>query len=148
MHPDSIRLLEPEPSESYEADLHATVITARLGDKPAYEAISYTWGEDIFPEMLHLTVAGHTLRWEVRSKIQISENLASALRRFRRKDSKRTLWADAVCINQSDNLEKAWQVSLMKRIFKNAEQVLIWLGKETDETGPALEYVRQVATLA
>ncbi|PTB39558.1 hypothetical protein M441DRAFT_28675 [Trichoderma asperellum CBS 433.97] len=38
------------------------------------------------------------------------------------------LWADQVCINQSDNAEKAHQVQLMKEIYQSAVSTLAWLG--------------------
>jgi hypothetical protein len=48
----------------------------------------------------------------------------------------RLLGADAVCINQQDNDEKALQVPLMSRIYRQAQQVIVWLGDdETDSEG-------------
>lgn len=38
------------------------------------------------------------------------------------------LWADQVCINQSDNAEKAHQVQLMQNIYQSAVGTLAWLG--------------------
>ncbi|KAI9779440.1 MAG: hypothetical protein M1839_007405 [Geoglossum umbratile] len=40
------------------------------------------------------------------------------------------IWVDAICINQSDDLEKAEQVALMGDIYKSAQSVVIWLGRE------------------
>ena len=40
------------------------------------------------------------------------------------------LWVDAVCINQSDIEERGHQVKLMRRIYKNATRVLIWIGED------------------
>jgi hypothetical protein len=40
----------------------------------------------------------------------------------------RPLWADAICINQSDQKEKAIQVSMMGKIYSNAQTVIVWLG--------------------
>jgi len=37
------------------------------------------------------------------------------------------LWADQICINQSDNSERTHQVNLMRDIYSRAENVLIWL---------------------
>lgn len=43
------------------------------------------------------------------------------------------LWIDAICINQQDLKEKSHQVASMASIFKDAWQVVVWLGshKET-----------------
>lgn len=65
----------------------------------------------------------------------ISTNLGIALRRFRQTFKTRTLWADAVCINQADLVERSQQVSLMSAIYSKAEHVLAWLGH--DEKGDA-----------
>ncbi|KAI4926776.1 hypothetical protein J4E85_007071 [Alternaria conjuncta] len=37
-------------------------------------------------------------------------------------------WIDALCINQSDDVEKSLQVQRMGDIYKNAKEVLVWLG--------------------
>ena len=44
------------------------------------------------------------------------------------------LWADAVCINQKDNIEKGHQVAMMNEIYKRTGQVLIWLDAGDQET--------------
>jgi len=41
----------------------------------------------------------------------------------------RTLWVDAICINQGDREERQAQVLLMSRIYECAESILIWLGE-------------------
>jgi len=38
------------------------------------------------------------------------------------------LWIDAVCINQEDDAEKSFQVSMMGEIYYQADRVIIWLG--------------------
>lgn len=42
----------------------------------------------------------------------------------------RTLWIDALCINQKDNHEKSQQVRMMYQLYKQASRVVIWLGAE------------------
>lgn len=41
---------------------------------------------------------------------------------------------DQLCINQSDNTEKAIQVSLMSEIYAKASRVIIWLGLEDENS--------------
>jgi hypothetical protein len=55
---------------------------------------------------------------------------------------------DAISINQDDNKEKGQQVSLMARIFNEAVQVIASVGKESDQSGLALETLMQVMTKA
>ncbi|KAK5124719.1 hypothetical protein LTR85_001432 [Meristemomyces frigidus] len=83
-----------------------------------YEAISYTWGPPIFPETLRLGDV----------EMKITTSLFGALRRFRDCQEIVTLWADAICINQSDRQEREQQVSIMADVYSSAEHVLVWLG--------------------
>jgi hypothetical protein len=60
------------------------------------------------------------------------------------RDGRRSLWADSVC-NQEDKKEQNHQVKIMAMIYKGAESVLIWLGKETPKTRPAREFIESVS---
>jgi len=53
------------------------------------------------------------------------------------------IWIDALCINQADKQERQSQVGLMSRIYKGAQRIIVWLGKEDKYTAPALEYLRR-----
>ncbi|KAH7410679.1 heterokaryon incompatibility protein-domain-containing protein [Cadophora sp. MPI-SDFR-AT-0126] len=44
--------------------------------------------------------------------------------------SERIIWADALCIDQSNLEEKSHQVKEMAQIYKTAKRVLIWLGAD------------------
>lgn len=46
---------------------------------------------------------------------------------------------DALCINQDDVEERAQQVQMMRRIYESAEQTLVWLGSEADDSALAIE---------
>lgn len=59
----------------------------------------------------------------------ITRNLDTALRRLRRQECTRRLWVDALCINQSDDKERAHQVSMMDQIYACANQAVIYLGE-------------------
>lgn len=81
-----------------------------------YTAISYVWGDandtiDVIVDNQYLT---------------ITKNLYLALRRF---PEQRLIWADAICINQEDDLEKAQQVQQMATIYKTASSTVIYLGE-------------------
>lgn len=56
-------------------------------------------------------------------------NLWYALRRLRKK-SPRTLWVDAICINQQDDVEKSFHVAMMKDIFTACQVGILWLGED------------------
>lgn len=120
-----IRLLklQPGPPSSSDSPIHFTLVTANLYEDPgpSYEAISYCWGDSSNLQPVYCD-----------SKVLfVTHSLYTALLRFRQPDRVRTLWADAVCINQSNDLEKGQQVNLMTRIYSQPKSVLIWLGDDT-----------------
>jgi hypothetical protein len=39
------------------------------------------------------------------------------------------VWVDAICINQTDDLEKEHQIDLMRDIYSSAREVIMWLGE-------------------
>jgi hypothetical protein len=116
---NSVRLLKLFPGSKTKT-IQCELVQTPIDDVPEYEAISYVWGD---PNIrVPIQCNGTTL--------DITVSLAEALRRFRLSDSTRLLWADAICINQSDNLERNHQVGLMRHIYSSAATVLIWLGDD------------------
>ncbi|KAF4449597.1 hypothetical protein F53441_7164 [Fusarium austroafricanum] len=109
------------------------LITVSLDDNPTFSAISYLWGD-----------AENTERVIVNGIEQaITPSLANALeyvphhwkREFpQREPSSCRLWADALCINQNDDLEKGHQVQLMKSIYSSAELVFSCLDIDAQES--------------
>lgn len=85
-----------------------------------YEAISYVWGSKELSHQLYCPDASH---------LHITESLHTAFQYLRCKDRDRRVWADAVCINQSDLAERAAQVAMMAYIFQCARRTLVWLGE-------------------
>jgi hypothetical protein len=49
----------------------------------------------------------------------------------------KTIWIDALCINQEDVAERSSQVSKMGRIFKLTRKVISWVGESDRESGLA-----------
>lgn len=86
--------------------------------------ISYTWGEPTLSEPL--IVDGKQL-W-------ITKNLYLALRRLQFPYESRILWADGVCINQSNADERSQQVRIMRHIYQCASQALVYLGEHGDNS--------------
>lgn len=76
--------------------------------------------------------------------LPITHNLDVALRHIRHKDRKRSIWIDAICINQSSIEEKSRQVAIMGQIFSQADNVIIWLGPERDSSKEAIAILRQI----
>ena len=122
---ESFRVLELLPGEEDE-ELFTKLHIADLRISPPFEALSYFWGHS--KARVPISCNGRVLR--------ITSNLRDALRRSRRRDSSRFIWADAVCINQEGNLEeKSKHISYMRKIYSKAIRVVVWLG--LDDNGQA-----------
>ena len=67
--------------------------------------------------------------------LKVRENLYLGLRRLRSRTINAPLWADAICINQSNIPEQNQQVAKTRDIHQRARQVIIWLGEEADDSG-------------
>ena len=91
-------------------------------DTQEYEALSYVWGEETIT--IPITVN--------RKPFQATKNLEAALRALRRRDAERLLWIDAICINQASVEERNREVRRMYQVYRNAVQVVIWLGDGTE----------------
>ncbi|KAK3402324.1 heterokaryon incompatibility protein-domain-containing protein [Sordaria brevicollis] len=89
-----------------------------------YRALSYVWVE--------IEVNGE--------QFLVGENLHALLRRLHDDQEECWLWADAICIQQSDDEEKSWHVQRMGDIFKNAEMVYSWLGHGSEATDVAMDF--------
>ncbi|KAH8587973.1 heterokaryon incompatibility protein-domain-containing protein [Bisporella sp. PMI_857] len=117
-------------------------ILSPMATKPIYEAVSYVWGSVELLESIRVE-NGKSLG-ESSESLDISKNLACALRHLRYVREPRKLWIDAICINQKDFEERALEVKRMDRIFQYAERVVVWLGPQTEKTQLAfstLEYL-------
>jgi hypothetical protein len=54
------------------------------------------------------------------------------------------MWIDAICINQTDLVERSKQVQHMADIYKLASRVVIWLGEEKDRSTVALRALEEI----
>jgi len=87
----------------------------------SYEALSYVWGS---PGAEYLV--------EINGKpFRITKNLHEALRHLRLRNQDRIVWVDAICIDQDNKAEQGHQVEHMGDIYKEAAQVIYWLGPAT-----------------
>lgn len=116
---DSIRVIERLP-DVHPAPVSCIVRHVRLNEKPRFEATSYCWGN---PEPPKFVICNG-------KSLNITESPYIALHRLRNAAEPRTLWADAICINQQDIDEKNTQAPLVRKIYEMTEQVVLWLGEE------------------
>ena len=129
---NEIRILTVLPSYDKHSIIKCVLKIVSLDENPRYEAISYAWGD---PEECAAVRVGER-KWNIPS------NLEACLRRFHRQTKSRTLWADELCVSQTDIDEKGRQVVPMDRIFKQAAAVRIWLGPATSSSGRAMDLLR------
>ena len=127
---DTIRLLQLVPGLPWET-LRARLTLARLNEKPVFQALSYTWGDESMAESIWLLGNGLPTAIDNPSRLPVRRNLWKFLQRLRQDGESGYLWADAICVNQQDIPERSAQVQLMSRIYSSARQVLAWLGNES-----------------
>ncbi len=130
-----IRLLRLTGATDRSQTISCKLIHVALGDDPAYEALSYVWGNAERTNSILLNGTG----------FQITKNLHDALRVLRLPGAHRDLWVDAICINQDDIPERNQQVTCMMSIYKHAQRVVVWLGEASNDTGLALEHLSDLS---
>ncbi len=154
-----IRLLELFPPESQSLDSSATasdatplrgrIFSAPLDSLPPYTALSYTWGEknsDTDQKLNLYTGASDNVTFS--GQLTITFSLDEALRHISRPSETMTMWIDQICINQNDEDEKGAQVVVMRRIYGQAERVMIWLGPGNTESYSFMDKMEQIGALA
>lgn len=129
-----VRLLYIHPAAA-DQPLSADLKVVCLDVKPSYIALSYAWGPPHFDA--EIICNGETFR--------ITSNLHAALVRMRR-TSKQVFWVDQICIDQDNVSEKGHQVALMASIYKNSENVYIWLGPHNANTLKGIRYAQTWAS--
>ncbi|KAI4213183.1 MAG: hypothetical protein LQ351_004129 [Letrouitia transgressa] len=130
-----IRLLHISPGQRATESIKCHLSTASLDDGPVYEALSYVWGDPRRRKSINL--CGQSFR--------VRKNLWSALKAIRLSDTSRTLWIDAICINQDDKEERSQQVKLMGEVYRGAEKVIAWLGDDTDDVEHAFSVIEAMS---
>ena len=132
--------------------------TFNLVDHPAYYALSYTWGNPessvekersadislIHPER------GDSCTVLLNGKpFTVLQNLYDALQQIISSvPHEPYFWIDAICINQSDLVERGAQVSIIGEIYQRATLVYIWLGKSNQDTAAVMQIVSKLAAMA
>lgn len=104
-----------------------------------YHALSYCWGT----ERASVNVNGHCIEIP-QNLLDFSHTLWDAYGPTCESDL--MFWADAICIDQDSNEEKAVHVKQMRYIYEEAQDVLAWLGPETDATHLARDLVDKILT--
>ena len=158
LHGDEIRLLHLLPrSASREVRMKIETVTLSADQLPQYEALSYAWGSTKDPSSVVVNVdrtygsknRAHSLAkilsFSTSRSMSVTKNLAEALPYLRDATKPRTLWIDAICIDQKNSKEKGEQVSRMGEIFKSSSRVLVWLGPKMSASSAVIESLNDLS---
>jgi hypothetical protein len=119
------------PRPKYDRTLYEKPPDQTADFEPDHEALSYVWGDAA--DTVAVRVIGYS-----QTTLDIRCSLIRALKHLRYPDRLRTLWVDAICINQRDKDERNVEVKRMVDIYSLAARVVIWLGEEADDSAHAL----------
>ena len=142
VHEHDVRLLRihdfPLPEEPVCSLEHYS-----LTEAPPYTALSYAWGDLDNQQLVQFLPHG---------KIPVTQNLHAFLSTVPqlRETAPRPLelvWIDALCIDQSDVLERNVQVRQMGAIFGQAREVLVWLGPASEDSGTAAVFLSEAVKI-
>ncbi|EEU43574.1 uncharacterized protein NECHADRAFT_82497 [Fusarium vanettenii 77-13-4] len=107
---------------------------------PIYEALSYVWGSS--DDGVAVSVAYSDDPYQ--STLMVGQKLFVALQHLRRADKPRTMWIDALCINQEDIAERSNQVRNMGNVYRLASRVVVWLGEAENDSDFIMSLVQDV----
>jgi len=124
---DSIRVVIVEPTQNANDIISCTLKHVTFGEKPKYEALSYTWGDASKRETILLNG----------QEVSVGINLWRALGALRGTGT-RWIWIDAISIDQENVEEKSRQLRIMPYIYQRAQIVLVFLDSGEKISNPPI----------
>ncbi|KAH7394379.1 heterokaryon incompatibility protein-domain-containing protein [Pyrenochaeta sp. MPI-SDFR-AT-0127] len=91
-----------------------------------YSALSYVWGNGGKNTPIIMNGCSFSVTEDLHFALLYLRNLYATNTVL-----PRSLWIDAICIDQHNNNEKSIQVALMRSIYRSADHVVVWLGMAT-----------------
>ena len=148
----SLRLLKACRAHELSYDIR----TFHLSDCPEYKALSYTWGSPFPPDQVtdpngqrfpsdedfHVIDYWRAESCTIRcngSSVPVAQNLFEALSQLSALGEQGFMWIDRLSIDQSNFFERASQVALMGKIYRQAAVVIVWIGRGGKDSLAALE---------
>lgn len=135
---NKIRILTLLPDQVFDdrvpSRIRCELRSVSLEQKPNYVTLSYAWGTE--ERNRDILVDGQIF--------SATLNLYNALQRFCGEES-RSLWVDAICINQKNDEEVENQMKMMCNIFSEAQETWVWLGTERDESSHAVDLIEHLS---
>lgn len=108
-----------------------------VDETPTYNAISYTQGD------LNLT-SKITINGKER---EIRQNCRYVLQQTYAFSSNAYCWCDAICVDQSNSLEKGHQVAMFGSLYTKATQVLVCVGEHENDSEFLFEVLRRKSNI-
>jgi hypothetical protein len=156
---NQIRLvyITPENIEQFIASgkqsLFITIQHASLEEVKGAVALSYCWGDPndkkaVFADgkLLYIpSTLWRAIRWQYPQGGGSTYALPDSLEDDR--PGAAIFWADAICINQNDVVEKNLQIPLMGTIYGQARQVLVYVN-ETNDSFSTMVYMKLIIEAA
>ena len=139
--PRSIRICVLYPARQQMAPLEVSLKEVSIDDNSVYyEALSYVWG----------SVTGDRPLKCDKKTLFVTANCESALRQLRDPESGRTLWIDAICIDQGAGeasvRERNVQGGMMGEVYNRAARTLCWLGIGTVFTSDVFRLLERIGS--
>lgn len=113
---NELRLLQIQPSRDPGSEIKCQLLTTSLASTGSYIALSYCWGDPGTKGKIIVS----------QRPMMVTRNLISALQDLRGRGYLR-VWADAVCIDQSNLEERSQQILRMAGIYRSAWKVVAFL---------------------
>ncbi|GME26527.1 hypothetical protein FGG08_000159 [Neofusicoccum parvum] len=132
----STRFLYLHPGQAGDP-IRCSLKTGLVDGKTVYKALSYHWAGQDADDPIFIGA----------SAIFIGETLKAFLSAVRHEQDDCILWIDALCINQANDQEKAYQVAAMSNIYRSAESVIVWLGEASPDSRLAFDLLERLADL-
>lgn len=131
---ESIRLLYLQSSVEENSVTCSLAVINSYKSAPKYHALSYCWGDA--NDTINLSCNG--------TSFPVTKSLHAALCRVREKGLPQPIWADAICINQKNILERNQQIAIMRQIYLRASRIFIWIGHGDEYSVPAMNVIRSI----
>jgi hypothetical protein len=93
-----------------------------------FETLSYVWGRDIKSKSILINNGPLGILNSIYGFIELAASSETGF------SSETLWWIDSICIDQSNLAERASQVQMMGRIYREAEGTVVWLGDKSDNS--------------
>jgi hypothetical protein len=113
--------------------IHGTLAEYNHDVVDHYVALSYAWGDET--DKRAISIEG--------KRLEITASLDCALRHIRVRHSRMLrIWADGICINQSDVDDRNLQVAQMGSVYSTAHYTITFLGLSSPECDLVLQILQ------